>query len=274
MSPNGSMQRLSKYSDPWLIHGYVPHLDMTWIQHEDQSRRPPRSTDKGQVQALLISQCPNNDELIPEDTQSDLEQEPRIPAAVELTNEETLGMSLLKKSWPVPTSSAESSPIHQFVPPVLQRSRENLNQPDVLSVTSPSEGLTILQRTYGTGTQDHAVDDIVASENGTINPHDRIYLYQDYEGQQMNEAANPCKLMNLVSSIYTGHVAGRIPIRAHKGDGSDNQFFLNSLLHEALVEQPSKFVDLRCSRAFINGPDTVSVMWHKDLISTRNTIRS
>jgi hypothetical protein len=74
------------------------------------------------------------------------------------------------------------------VPDVLQPSPTC--QPDVVSVQSPVEGLSILQRTYGTQAGDHGdvVETLVSPESilsldpGTVDSHDRIALYQDYDG--------------------------------------------------------------------------------------------
>ncbi|XP_063242767.1 calcium permeable stress-gated cation channel 1 isoform X2 [Bacillus rossius redtenbacheri] len=78
-------------------------------------------------------------------------------------------ISYQKQRGPAPTPSADSSPAHQFVPPVMQMSPEHHARPEpVLSVTSPAEGLTILQRTYGT----RAAGD----------SRDHVVLYQDYDG--------------------------------------------------------------------------------------------
>nr|CAD7455007.1 unnamed protein product [Timema tahoe] len=89
--------KVEKILGPRRIWVYVLHLDMTWIQHEDQSRKPLISTDEEQGQAPFTAQCPNNVEPVPEDTPSDLDlkQEPRTLAAVDLTSKETPGMSPL-----------------------------------------------------------------------------------------------------------------------------------------------------------------------------------
>ncbi|PSN32304.1 CSC1-like protein 2 [Blattella germanica] len=92
-----------------------------------------------------------------------------------------------------PRSSNHTSPRrdgsqNQFVPDVLQPSQSR--QPDVVSVQSPVEGLSILQRTYGTRAVENvdgvesmvSPDSILSLDPGPINTHDRIALYQDYDG--------------------------------------------------------------------------------------------
>jgi len=77
--------------------------------------------------------------------------------------------------------------LHQFVPEVLQPPRNE--QPDE-SVQNSVEGLSILQRTYGTQDDVHGEvvetavppDSILSSDLGIINTHDRIALYQDFDG--------------------------------------------------------------------------------------------
>jgi hypothetical protein len=52
------------------------------------------------------------------------------------------------------------------------------------------EGLSILQRTYGTQDDDHgnlveavvSPDSVLSLDPGIINSHDRTALYQDYDG--------------------------------------------------------------------------------------------
>jgi hypothetical protein len=54
------------------------------------------------------------------------------------------------------------------------------------------EGLSILQRTYGTQAGDHgdvvetmvSPDSILSMDPEAINSHDRIALYQDYDGSK------------------------------------------------------------------------------------------
>ncbi|KAK7863628.1 hypothetical protein R5R35_006165 [Gryllus longicercus] len=88
-----------------------------------------------------------------------------------------------------PGSSATSSPhregtAHRFVPQVLQPSTSR--HEDVVSVQSPEEGLSVLQRTYGS--HSNAADMLASPENGAsfdpnlITAQDRILLYQDYDG--------------------------------------------------------------------------------------------
>lgn len=92
-----------------------------------------------------------------------------------------------------PGSSIQTSPrrdgsVHQFVPDVLQPPQAR--QPDVVSVQSPVEGLSILQRTYGTRAGNNvevvetmvSPDSVLSLDPGPINTHDRIALYQDYDG--------------------------------------------------------------------------------------------
>jgi len=85
------------------------------------------------------------------------------------------------------TSPRTSRSLHQFVPEVLQPPRNE--QPDE-SVQNSVEGLSILQRTYGTQDDVHGEvvettvppDSILSSDLGIINTHDRIALYQDFDG--------------------------------------------------------------------------------------------
>jgi hypothetical protein len=78
--------------------------------------------------------------------------------------------------------------MHQFVPDVLQPHQNG--QPNIVSVQSPVEGLSVLQQTYGTGASDHgdvvetmvSPDSIMSMDPRAINSHNRIALYQDYDG--------------------------------------------------------------------------------------------
>ncbi|PNF17520.1 hypothetical protein B7P43_G16939 [Cryptotermes secundus] len=92
-----------------------------------------------------------------------------------------------------PSSSNQTSPrrsgsLHQFVPRVLQPHQDR--HPDIVSVQSPVEGLSVLQRTYGTQAEDHgdvvetmvSPDSVLSLDPGVINSHDKIILYQDYDG--------------------------------------------------------------------------------------------
>jgi len=73
------------------------------------------------------------------------------------------------------------------VPEVLQPPQND--QPDE-GVQGSVEGISNLQRTYGT--QDDvdgevvettvSPDNILSFDPGTVNTHDRIFLYQDYDG--------------------------------------------------------------------------------------------
>ncbi|XP_067007803.2 calcium permeable stress-gated cation channel 1 isoform X2 [Anabrus simplex] len=93
-----------------------------------------------------------------------------------------------KQEWRTPVSSTQGSPQRdssiRFVPDVLQSTHSR--QPDMVTVQSPVEGLSVLQRTYGTrsGTSDTLVspDAILSFEPGPINAHDQVLLYQDYDG--------------------------------------------------------------------------------------------
>lgn len=94
---------------------------------------------------------------------------------------------------PSPSSSSQTSPqrsgsLHQFVPGVLQPPQDR--HPDIVTVQSPVEGLSVLQRTYGTQAEDHgdvvetvvSPDSVLSLDSGIINTHDKIVLYQDYDG--------------------------------------------------------------------------------------------
>ncbi|XP_047108351.1 calcium permeable stress-gated cation channel 1 [Schistocerca piceifrons] len=86
-------------------------------------------------------------------------------------------------NWQSPSSSTHTSPEHssgngtvytsqhRFVPAVLRPSV--LRQPDVVSVQTPAEGISVLRRTYGTGSPDGPA---------ALTSPDHILLYQDYEG--------------------------------------------------------------------------------------------
>ena len=85
------------------------------------------------------------------------------------------------------TSPGRSRSLHQFVPEVLQPPQ---NDGPGEGVQSSVEGLSILQRTYGTQEDIHgevvettvSPDSVLSLDPGTINSHDRIALYQDYDG--------------------------------------------------------------------------------------------
>lgn len=68
---------------------------------------------------------------------------------------------------------------HQFVPDVLQRGpiapdmQTTPRQPDLVTVYSPTEGLAVLQRTYGTDQSDHTFQPPTA--------RDHTALYQNYD---------------------------------------------------------------------------------------------
>lgn len=77
--------------------------------------------------------------------------------------------------------------MHKFVPYVLQPPRNC--QHGVVSIQSPVEGLSILQRTYGTQAGDQgdvetmvSPDSILSMDTEAIISHDRVALYQDYDG--------------------------------------------------------------------------------------------
>jgi hypothetical protein len=73
------------------------------------------------------------------------------------------------------------------VPEVLQPPENE--RPDVAGVQNSMEGLSILQRTYGTQDDVHgdvvetriSPDSILSVDPGIINSHDRIALYQDFD---------------------------------------------------------------------------------------------
>jgi hypothetical protein len=73
------------------------------------------------------------------------------------------------------------------VPEVLQP--PDNERPDVAGVKNSMEGLSILQRTYGTQDDVHgdvvettiSPDSILSMDPGIINSHDRIALYQDFD---------------------------------------------------------------------------------------------
>lgn len=85
------------------------------------------------------------------------------------------------------TSPRRSGSLLPFVPEVLQPPQND--QPDE-GVQGSVEGISNLQRTYGT--QDDvdgevvettvSPDNILSFDPGTVNTHDRIFLYQDYDG--------------------------------------------------------------------------------------------
>jgi hypothetical protein len=74
------------------------------------------------------------------------------------------------------------------VPEVLQPPQDY--QPDDEDVRTSVEGLSILQRTYGTQDEVHgevvettvSPDSILSLDPGIINMHDRISLYQAIDG--------------------------------------------------------------------------------------------
>lgn len=74
------------------------------------------------------------------------------------------------------------------MPGVLHPAQDR--HPDIVSVQSPVEGLSVLQRTYGTQAEGHedvvetmvSPDSVLSMDPGAINSHDKIVLYQDYDG--------------------------------------------------------------------------------------------
>nr|CAD7398335.1 unnamed protein product [Timema cristinae] len=92
-------------------------------------------------QLKFDAQCPNNVEPFPEDTPSDLDlkQEPQAPAAVDLTNEDTFGMS--------PLGREHSLDVRISTPPASRPRREIKPAKKLIKVLLSLAGFLIITRT-------------------------------------------------------------------------------------------------------------------------------